>query len=34
MTRFWRPVSISSRVASWAVTPMLRRTWAASATTS
>jgi hypothetical protein len=34
ITRFWRPVRASSRVASWAATPMLARTRAASATTS
>ena len=34
MTRFWRPVSSSSRVASWAVTPIRRCTWAGSRTTS
>ena len=34
MTRFWRPVRVSSSVASWAATPMFRRTAAASRTTS
>ena len=34
MTRFWRPVSASSSVASWPVTPILRRTAGASLTTS
>ena len=34
MTRFWRPVSTSSRVASWAVTPIWRCTARGSGTTS